>query len=132
METFAKYAERYLDGSLQKISQRVSPCTCGCEGKDPWHAKNIKRVVKEIEVFQSPHNARRNEYTVNICAVGRYKHPAGWMPCGLEVNKHPDGTWIVYGWVQLKHIDYGSPETVVNEGEYVPWNQRPENQKYFS
>ena len=89
----------------------------------------MKRVVRKIEAFQEPHKAKTNiGYTTTICAVGRYKHPAGWRPCGLEAHKLKDGSWTVGGWTTLEPIgDYGTPETAVEPGEHVPWYRKPEN-----
>ena len=133
METFAKYSKRYLEGR-QRITQRIEPCSCGCNGEDSWHARVMVRVVREIETFQEPYKGKAYAgYETTLCAVGRYKHPAGWRPCGLEANKLRDGSWIVGGWVTLQQIgDYGTPETKVEKGEYVPWAQRPETKAFLA
>jgi hypothetical protein len=135
METFAKHSERYLSGGRQKITQRVQRCQCGCNGTDPWHARHIKRVIKEIEVFNEPYRSKTSEgHHVTICAVGRYKHPAGWMPCGLEVIKNVNGDyWVTFHWITLDTIgDYGTAECHVEPGEYIPWAQRLENQEFLA
>ncbi len=31
-----------------RITRRVDPCDCGCQGKDPWHAKTFDRVITDI------------------------------------------------------------------------------------
>jgi len=33
----------------EKITARVSPCRCGCKGRDPWHAATFRRVVHSVE-----------------------------------------------------------------------------------
>jgi len=31
-----------------KITNRLSPCRCGCKGGDPWHARSFKRTVRDV------------------------------------------------------------------------------------
>jgi hypothetical protein len=31
-----------------RIVKRVEPCRCGCTGKDPWHQRAYKRVVRDM------------------------------------------------------------------------------------
>lgn len=32
-----------------KITLRYEPCNCGCKGTDPWHARTVKRVVRDSQ-----------------------------------------------------------------------------------
>lgn len=127
MECFAKYSKRYLSGK-QRITQRIEPCTCGCEGQDSWHAATMKRVVREVEVFDTPHRSNTYMgYETTLCAVAKYKHPSGWRPCGLEAHRLRDGSWLVGSWVTLDSIDgYGTANPVVKEGAHVDWRETPE------
>lgn len=37
-----------------KILMRLKPCRCGCQGKDPWHQKYIKREVYGVVPLPAP------------------------------------------------------------------------------
>lgn len=124
METFAKHSKLYLSGK-QRITQRVEPCNCGCEGRDSWHAATMNRVVREVEAFNEPHHAKTTlGYETTLCAVAKYKHPSGWRPCGLEAHKLSDGGWLVGGWVTLVTSgEYGTAEPIIKEGPRVDWRE---------
>lgn len=33
----------------QHILNNVTPCRCGCKGRDPWHKSWYRRVVRDIK-----------------------------------------------------------------------------------
>lgn len=93
-----------LSGQPQAISQRLRPCGCGCQGRDPWHAKVMTRKVRNLRVLDAPVKARGGDFSlgiVEVAAVGEYKHPAGTMLCGLMVRRLSDGRLAALFWVRL-------------------------------
>lgn len=47
--------------SRQRIVARIKPCTCGCCGRDPWHAPKFIRAVRSVQPQQ-------RGTTVKVCA----------------------------------------------------------------
>ena len=42
---------RLQEGSSQLVTSRFNPCKCGCRGRDPWHAKDFTRKIKNVNVL---------------------------------------------------------------------------------
>lgn len=34
--------------TVQTIMNRLTPCGCGCKGRDPWHRASFRRVVTDL------------------------------------------------------------------------------------
>ena len=40
---------------MTRIIARHKPCTCGCRGQDPWHARTFDRVIRDVkDLFVEP------------------------------------------------------------------------------
>lgn len=78
--------------STKKITQRIKPCTCGCEGRDSWHAATVKRAVTNTVSLAAPIRVRALEGGVwhTVSEIGFYKHPEGVRACGLKVLANGD------------------------------------------
>lgn len=62
-----------------KVIKRVLPCTCGCKGQDPQHARSYQRVLVGV-----------HEET-GTCQVSAYREPVAFqraatvqLPWGIE------------------------------------------------
>lgn len=36
-------------GGQTEITLRMDPCSCGCQGQDPWHQRTYFRVIKDVQ-----------------------------------------------------------------------------------
>ena len=52
------------------ICYRIDPCTCGCKGRDPWHQRDYRRVIRRIKRV-------RGECVVRSGVAGTYD-AVGW------------------------------------------------------
>lgn len=103
------YNANFLKPTVQKINQRVTACSCGCEGRDSHHVQNLPRRVRNIRVldaietrytrFVSGHNR-----SIKVIAEGSYNHPSGEVrKAGLHVIvSEIDGRFIVLGWTAIE------------------------------
>jgi hypothetical protein len=80
----------------QIITQRLSPCLCGCKGTDPWHARRIKRVVRNVVKVEPD----MTERFVTL-ARGEYKHQSGTRVCVFKQVQF-DGELQGMGWWQYE------------------------------
>lgn len=63
-----------------RITRRLSPCACGCSGRDSWHRATYKRNVKNIRpVNFEPVRVLGSRATWYATHRGTIKAP--WGPC---------------------------------------------------
>jgi hypothetical protein len=74
----------------ERVVNRMTPCTCGCHGQDPWHLRYYKRVVTQ-------HSATRGTVTLPGCTksvvVNRRYYPHFNTDGSLCYAAY--GSWIV-------------------------------------
>lgn len=46
--TIAVYRKQESPAPAQRITMRLRPCRCGCKGRDPLHARTLRRTVRDI------------------------------------------------------------------------------------
>jgi len=103
------YEDLYFGPKVQKITQRLGPCTCGCKGRDPWHVRELPRRIRDIRRLDSVEKRKSNDIsgyggTVEIIAEGTYSHPSGeTRKAGLSVLTVPNSDrFVVLGWTGIK------------------------------
>jgi hypothetical protein len=72
------------------IRQRLTPCNCGCKGKDSWHAAKIKRVVRNVKPCLRVDVPTDGMFR-RVTADGEYKHPSGEMARCYLLQWYSDG-----------------------------------------
>jgi hypothetical protein len=77
-----------------KILQRFHPCNCGCQGRDPQHAKHVVRVVQDVTTFDV---VAPSGTVFVVAAQGHYSHPEGARDCVL-VRAYIDGKPLSASW----------------------------------
>lgn len=91
-----------MDKVKVTITRRIDPCSCGCQGKDPQHARKFDRVVSNVTdetgtcrvtAYREPVMYRRTgtakfpwtDEAVKVVEVmrefGDKKLPLGWFIC---------------------------------------------------
>jgi len=65
------------EGQTVKLTNRMSPCRCGCNGTDPWHQATYERVLRNVQPA-----------TGTVMVKG---HPASWDIRGTAEVKLPWG-----------------------------------------
>ncbi len=90
---------RFLTGE-QDILYRLSPCKCGCGGKDSWHAGRFKRSLRNVRVFDPPiEDTRHGDVVWLRLAIGEWKHPQEIKHAVLSATGRADGSSVVIlGW----------------------------------
>jgi len=79
-----------------RITQRVDPCTCGCKGRDSWHAATLLRTVRYMTTGLDMRVVTHTFGEVTISAHGYFRHPCGEeKPCGMMVVQGREIGWIV-------------------------------------
>ena len=84
----------------QKIEMRDRPCACGCKGSDPWHARHLKRKIRNIQPIDprvtDSHELGDRIYSRATIALGEIKTPWGFEPVRLIVEFR-SGVDFIYG-----------------------------------
>mgnify|MGYP003333543250 FL=1 len=79
-----------------KVTMRHDQCRCGCNGRDPWHARTLTRKVRDVVV--ADFDALQRERFV-LVATGNISHPSGEsVPVKCEAYINDRGTICVTGW----------------------------------
>lgn len=81
---------------MATITKRIVPCTCGCQGSDPWHAKAFERVIRdEKEEVGTARTAYGGSTTFERIGVARFP----WGRSRVVWHRyHPDfksGEWLL-------------------------------------
>ena len=80
----------------QPITKRISPCNCGCGGKDSWHKGEYRRVIQE-QVECDEEAMTLAGHTIRCVRKGVAKFP--WGKAAVGFWQTHDGTNI--GWYVL-------------------------------
>ena len=81
------------------ITNRLSPCTCGCRGRDSWHAAHFSRVVRNVEIFGEVREESTKPYGRALAiASGTVKLPRGETRVVFVVAEHEKFGWYRLGW----------------------------------
>ena len=85
---------------VQKVVMRDRPCACGCKGSDPWHARHLKRKIRNIQPIDprvtDTHEFGDRIYSRATIALGEIKTPWGFEPVRLVVEFR-SGMDVVWG-----------------------------------
>lgn len=87
------------------ITQRWTPCRCGCGGRDSQHAAKVTRTVRAI-VWLTPHGPFLLGEKVML-AEGRYSHPSGERVCYLVGTAREAGGFGCLTWVGARALPRG-------------------------
>ena len=49
----AQIPDRYTT-SPQRVTMRITSCSCGCKGGDSWHARTMRRSVRDVQQLDTP------------------------------------------------------------------------------
>ena len=89
-----------LGSKSHKVQMRDMPCNCGCKGSDPWHARNLKRKIRNIQPIDpsvtDSHTLGDRVYTEAVIALGEIKTPWGFEPVRL-IASYRSGSSLVWG-----------------------------------
>lgn len=88
----------------QRVDARLSPCSCGCRGRDYWHRTRYTRTVRAVEACEPRTRdsegaiAIQKEYgmqVVYIVATGTARFPWANQPEPVVAlrRQRSDGTW---------------------------------------
>ena len=80
------------------IRNRLGKCNCGCQGRDPWHARTFKRVVTTTS--EGVEDGRTHEgFTWLVVARGEAQFPWGVDKVHLQgVRDDETGKITTFGW----------------------------------
>lgn len=59
------------------ITRRIDPCGCGCQGSDPWHAREFKREIVNVKRATGKAKTIAYSHPVEIIAEGAARLPWG-------------------------------------------------------
>ena len=96
----------HTKGNQVEISYRLNPCTCGCQGQDPWHQKSYWRVIKDEKPASGKVHTKAFG-TREICREGRAQFP--WGETRVVAIEDSLGTDLIF-WA----IDYDDMLDVMN------------------
>lgn len=87
----------------ERIINRVSPCKCGCGGRDPWHAQHFNRVVRDVVYLDDLESVRTTAFGRDkVIARGVVKLPRGMTPVGfVAYYLEQTNEWHRLGWCVL-------------------------------
>lgn len=81
-----------------KISNRIKPCNCGCQGRDPWHARSFTRIITITSEAEEVEYSR-DGCTWLVVARGTARFPWGVETVSLRaVRNDANGKQVNYGW----------------------------------
>jgi hypothetical protein len=83
------------------VLRRVDPCSCGCEGRDPWHARRLDRVVSDVRPATGTARCAAEPWSLDFDALGTASAP--WSDEPVVVAR-----WTAHGrslgWVFVKDV----------------------------
>lgn len=87
--------------SAEYIHVRFDPCRCGCYGKDPWHARSFRRVVRDVVQYPEPKKVKTSSGEYDAMGEGVAKFPWGdsivyrvvWLGKDNSTGKDIDMGW---------------------------------------
>jgi len=88
----------------ETITKRIDPCNCGCGGTDPWHKRNFKRVIKDIQDCEEAEGLMTTGTTHKYDKVGFAQMPWGkqrvvrvimYVKTMYHGNRHELGWYIL-------------------------------------
>lgn len=88
------------------ITKRIQPCSCGCGGRDPWHAQTFERVIKDIAPETGTCRVTAYSEPVTYRSVGRAKFP--WsedLVKVVEVTIEVNGRVYNMGWFIAREVE---------------------------
>lgn len=93
----------------ERCWNRSKPCTCGCQGRDPWHQQSYRRVVRDVtridDVTEEGWIKLLGRVRVTRTKVTQFVYDETHPNCGyFEPVLRSDGTQPWGGW----HIDRDS------------------------
>jgi hypothetical protein len=83
-----------------RILNRIVKCNCGCQGRDPWHARYFTRVITiESEEHCNECDSHEGGYTWLTVARGTAQFPWGREAVHLQaVKDKKTGKITTFGW----------------------------------
>lgn len=90
--------------TAEKITNRLTPCNCGCNGRDSQHARTFVRVVSDVVALDTPALAVTRAFgRATVIARGFVSLPGRDEPVAVGfVVHHVDGFgWHRSGWTVL-------------------------------
>jgi hypothetical protein len=74
-----------------RIIKRSDPCSCGCNGRDPWHRRAYKRILRDA------HPAMGRVYITDGFTIDIQAEALARMPWGpTRVVQHArNGLWYI-------------------------------------
>ena len=84
----------------QKVTMRLEPCRCGCNGTDSWHAATFKRVVRNVEILEWPilQWAEGENLASYAVAKATIRTPWGEEEVHLHAWVRPTGSYSISYW----------------------------------
>ena len=91
-----------------RITNRINPCNCGCGGKDPWHAREFVRKLRNPRQAEGQTRLNFLGYGSDVQdydMVAEVKFPWGMETIVRHIRTF-DGKVYVMGWCRTLDREY--------------------------